>query len=288
MRLLFCLMMGFGAVAVATPADAQPAKPGLLIDQAGLFTLWSDSKPVVVLDVRPRQQFDAGRVPSAQHIDIGAWKAAFGAGADAAGWGKRLGALGIDAETTVVVYDRFTSPSACRAWWLLKYWGVADARVLDGGTVAWKAAKAPPAADRPPTTFRATPQPDRLATRDEVLQAIAADSAGSACLIDTRTDAEWAAGVIPTAKHSDWLNYVDQRTGKLRPAAELERLLASAGYRAGVELDAITYCRSGGRAAVVAFVAELITGRPAANYWGSWNEWSQTPAVPSVQPVAAP
>ncbi|MEM8865564.1 MAG: rhodanese-like domain-containing protein [Planctomycetota bacterium] len=263
---LVCANLSAGSATAATYA-----KPELLASQESLTTLWRRGAPVVVLDVRSRAEFDTLHIPTARHVDIFEWKAAFGDGTDAAAWSRQIGDLGIDARTTVIVYDRFTSPSATRAWWLLKYWGVADVRVLDGGWLSWTPRPLDPMPEqRPPTEFLAQPQPERLATLREV-EAIAGDQT-DVCLVDTRTNQEWNAGIIPTASHSDWINYVDPETAKLRRPDELLSLLAAAGY--DPQRPAVTYCRSGGRASLVAFVMELMGGQPAANYWGSWNEWS--------------
>lgn len=48
--------------------------------------------------------------------------------------------LGITTDRTVVLYDADRSMTAARAWWVLKWGGVPDVRVLDGGLVAWRKA----------------------------------------------------------------------------------------------------------------------------------------------------
>ena len=47
---------------------------------------------------------------------------------------------GVSASRPVVVYDDWGARAAGRAWWLLRYFGHGDVRVLDGGWAAWKAA----------------------------------------------------------------------------------------------------------------------------------------------------
>ncbi|MEM1304420.1 MAG: rhodanese-like domain-containing protein [Planctomycetota bacterium] len=270
---LLAVLIG-AAPAVAADADDY-ARPELLTDQPELTRLLLDAeRRVVVLDVRSQRDYAAGAVPTARRIDIAEWKAAFGDGSDAEGWGERLGRLGIDAQTTVVVYDAATSPNATRAWWILKYWGVDDTRLIDGGYRAWTPpGPAKTLAPPPPTLFIAEPQPDRLATRGEVLDAVSEDRRRGVCLVDTRTGVELLAGKIPTAAHSDWVRYVDPATGRLRTPGELRRLLAEVGFEP--TLPAVTYCRTGGRASVVAFVMELMGGKQVANYYGSWNDWSK-------------
>ncbi|MEM6798038.1 MAG: rhodanese-like domain-containing protein [Planctomycetota bacterium] len=283
MRFFLLLLLLVSAPALGAEANDY-AKPDMVINGSGLSNLLHSDAPLVVLDVRPRAAYDEWHVPSARWIDIRVWKAAFGKpgayGADAEAWSERIGQLGIDSDTTVVVYDKFTSPTAARAWWLLRYWGVSDVRILNGGDVIYRrigtGVSEERAKGRPPTEFQAVAHPERLATSLEVLSEVSARSRVVACLIDTRSAKEFEDGAIPSASHSDWAAYVDAKTGRLKPPAELRRLLKLAGMSSpgsDPKQGIITYCRSGGRAALVAFVAELVGGEPAANYWGSWTAW---------------
>ncbi|TWT37409.1 putative thiosulfate sulfurtransferase [Posidoniimonas corsicana] len=296
---LACLLL-FVAAPTLAAEPASYARPELLIEAAELQTkLGSQPRtlrnmteeearqappPLTLLDVRSAEEFKRGTIASAQRINVGEWKAAFRGGQDAAAWSKRLSEVLLAPNSTVIVFDDAVTPNAARAWWILKYWGVEDVRLLNGGVKAWRAAGSKlslPTKAKTITQFTATPHPERLATADEVMACIGKGDA-EACLIDTRTTGEHTAGYIPTACHTDWQEYVDPATGKIRSPEQLEELLARADFDR--QRRTIAYCQSGGRASVVAFATELMGGRDVANYFGSWGEWSRLPEVPIARP----
>ncbi|TWT78452.1 putative thiosulfate sulfurtransferase [Posidoniimonas polymericola] len=297
--LTFVTLLSLAPGAAAVEESQRYPRPELLIEADELMQRLGDeprlfrnqteadartNPPETLLDVRSEKAFKAGTIVTARHVDIGAWKAAFGDGQDAEAWSKRLGDVLLGEDSTVIVFDDAVTPNAARAWWILKYWGVKDVRILNGGVKAWTAAGGefgPPTTMRTRVPIKAEPHPDRLATAAEVLAFIAAGD-NEAVLIDTRTDGENAAGYIPTACHTDWQECVDPATGKIRSAEELGELLARANFeRSG---RTITYCQSGGRASVVAFATELMGGERVENYFGSWGEWSQLPDAPIARP----
>ena len=56
---------------------------------------------------------------------------------------EMIGGLGIDNNTTVVVYDHGNGAIAARAWWTLRWLGHTNVRVLDGGLAAWSKSEYP-------------------------------------------------------------------------------------------------------------------------------------------------
>src|SRR5690349_3027209 len=97
-----------------------------------------------------RQEYQAGHIPGAVYVDLDEELAAApgpGVGrhplpapeafqAAARSWGLRAG-------EPVVAYDDNGNLSAARAWWLLRWAGHEDVRLLDGGLAAWRAAGHP-------------------------------------------------------------------------------------------------------------------------------------------------
>ncbi len=87
----------------------------------------------------------------------------------------KMGALGVDANTTVVVYDIGNVIWAARIWWALRYYGHDKVYVLEGGSAAWEAAGKPLTTEVviPPTrTFTPTIRPEMRASKAQVHTAI--------------------------------------------------------------------------------------------------------------------
>jgi thiosulfate/3-mercaptopyruvate sulfurtransferase len=272
--------------------DNKPAsyvRPDLLIEPAALKDA-AARKKFILLDARLEAEYRKGHVPGARAVNVSAWKAAFEKDEDRAAWVKRIGSLGIDTGTPVVIYgDRL--PESARVWWLLCYWGIKDVRLLNGGWKGWRAAEGPLSTDVP-VVKAASPdlkaQPERLATRDQLLEGLKKDTLGQ--VIDTRSTGEFTGqkklakrgGAIPQAKHLEWSDTIDQRTGRFKPPAELAKLFKDAGIDPAK--PATTYCQSGGRASVMAFALELTSGKAARNYCRSWAEWGNDERTPIDKP----
>src|SRR3954471_2949660 len=80
--------------------------------------------------------------------------------------------FGINQHSTVVVYDDSRMAYAARTWWLLRYLGHEDVRILNGGFNAWTAI--PGAIDRRVPSFKqgnfkANIQANFIVERDEIL-----------------------------------------------------------------------------------------------------------------------
>lgn len=265
-------------------------KPEMLTQAPDLIKAGARRRPVV-LDARPRDAYLAGHIPGAHWVDLAAWSAAVNNGESRQEWQKRIGALGIDLATPVLVYAEARTVDAARVWWMLRYWGFADVRLLDGGWQAWTGAggRRETAEVKPaPRAPLLKQQAGRLTIRDELTRELQAGKAGQ--IIDTRSYGEHCGdkklanrgGAIPGAKHLEWTDTLDPKTGKVRSAAELTRLFRDAGIDPA--LPSTTYCQSGGRAAMMAFVLELMSGKPARNYYRSWAEWGNHPDTSIIVP----
>lgn len=252
------------------------------------------AKQFVIVDAREQKAYDESRIPGAVRVDAPVWTKAFGDGKDAKGWSKRIGDLGIGADSKVVVYDGGIVADAARMWWILRYWGVRDARLLNGGWPAWQKAGSPVEKTKPKppkaARFAAVPETARLATKTQLLDSLKQHSLQ---IVDARSSDEFCGvdklknkrgGAIPGAKNLDWVNLLDKDSRRFKSPQELRQIFADAG----IDLDKPTaaHCQSGGRSSVMTFVMELMGAKRVANYYASWAEWSSAADTPIV--VAKP
>jgi thiosulfate/3-mercaptopyruvate sulfurtransferase len=285
MKRILVLFIVLAAVPRLGAAEKGYARPQLLIEPAELAKP-DVARSVVILDARSRKKYDAGHIPGARWVSFEEWTKAFQDGKDAEAWSKRLAALGITLDAKVVIYDEAANKDASRIWWVLRYWGVKDARVVNGGWRGWEAGKYPvddkvPAPAANDLTLK--PQGERLATKAFLLQSLKGDKLQ---IVDTRSADEFCGklelakrgGAIPGARLLDWSTLVDAKTHRFKDADELRKLFREAGI--ALDRPTVTYCQSGGRASVMQFAMELMGADAVRNYYGSWAEWGNAEDTP--------
>ncbi|TCM40208.1 sulfurtransferase [Kribbella sp. VKM Ac-2568] len=236
-----------------------------------------------------RDAYDAGHLPGAYFVDLDAELAGPpGAGGrhplpEASVVEAALRRAGVDADTRVVVYDAVNSTAAARAWWIFRYFGLSEVRVLDGGLAGWQEAGGEVTTAVPPESkgsFVASPGHVPMLDAEG-----AAAVAESGVLLDARAPERFAgevepmdkvAGHIPGAVNAPTTANVDA-TGHFLPAEELRERFAGLGVSAEGETG--VYCGSGVTAAHEALALE-IAGVHAPVYVGSWSEWITDPSRP--------
>ena len=288
------LLISFAAFGPARTSAAEPSFQVLAsFDEMIDFQRRVDGS--VLLDVRPRADYDAGHVPNAIWVDIQRAEeiaARPGGLTDRDAWLDWIAPLGLYPGVRVQIMDGARQLDAARVWFLLRYLGVEPVGLINGNFPLWKAQRREmtrEVSERPDLTFPVDFQRDRLATRDDVLNSLQSNDAQ---IIDARSIEEWAGtkmrskrgGHIPTACRIEWSDLVDQE-GKFLPRAKLQTRFNQAGLRPGEPV--ITHCQSGGRASLDAFVAEML-GYPTRNYYMSWSDWGNaddTPITTNDQPA---
>lgn len=269
-----------------------------LIGVAELRSLLGDDArrgDVVLLDVRwslehglEREDYVAGHLPGARLVDLDTdLSAPAGDGGrhplpSAEVFQSAMRRHGVGDATPVVVYDAAKGTIASRAWWVLRYFGHPDVRLLDGGYAAWAEAEAPvetgpPAVVEGPGDFVAVPGGMPLLSA-EGAAAVAADGVLIDCRLPKRYRGEEeprdpVAGHIPGAVNAPTSENLTE-SGLFRSPDELRERFA---HLAGQDVGA--YCGSGVTAPhTVLALASL--GIPAALYLGSWSDWIRDPSRP--------
>ena len=206
-----------------------------------------------------------------------------------------LSRAGVTAQTTIAVYGDNNNWFAAWFFWLLKYYGHADVRLVNGGRVKWLAEGRPLTTAVPayPATAYAPAAADGSirALRDYVLAAVEKDGRQ---LVDVRSPKEFSgelfapenlpqegaqrAGHIAGAVNVPWSMAVAP-DGRFKTAAELRELYDEAGVVARTET--IAYCRIGERSSHTWFVLRYLLGHERVrNYDGSWTEWGSLIGAP--------
>ena len=289
MNRVFAIVIVACSLGVSRADDAKYPRAELLIEPAELAKPLA--KGIIILDARAAAKYKAGHIPDARWVDHGQWAKAFGHGTDAKEWGERIGALGIRADSHVVVYDDNSTKDSARIWWILRYWGVENVRLLNGGWIGWEAGKHATTTDEPTAkeiAFAPKARADRLTTKDQLLESLR--TKGSLQIVDARSEKEFCgdekmnnkrAGAIPGAKQLEWSDLLDKPTQRFKTAKELKALFADAGI--ALDKPSTAHCQSGGRASVMVFAMELMGAKSVGNYYQSWTEWGNaddTPIVP--------
>ena len=243
-----------------------------------------------LLDTRSKKDYDAGHIAGGQWVDAAEWGKAFATGQHPEEWSKRIGDLGMDTDVPVIVYGDALTPDAGRIWWILRYWGIKDVRLLNGGWHAWEAENGTIVKETTPVSARQPklmPQADRLATKDQLLEAL---KKGQLQIVDARSEAEFCgekemakrSGAIPGAVHLEWIDVLDKESQRFKSPEQLAKLFRD--KKIHLDQPTVTHCQSGGRAAVMAFALELMGGKDVRNYYKSWSEWGNAEDTPIEKP----
>jgi thiosulfate/3-mercaptopyruvate sulfurtransferase len=188
---------------------------------------------------------------------------------------------GISAGDAVVAYDASGGTAAARAWWLLRWGGVSDVRILDGGLGAWQRAGGEL------ETGEVVPDPGCVTLSGDGMPVLDPDGAAAlprtgGVLLDARAGERYRGEVEPIDPRAGHVpGAVSAPTtenlcpdGTFLPAAALAERFARLGVRPGTTVAA--YCGSGVTAAhEVAALA--VAGVDAALWPGSWSQWSADP-----------
>jgi thiosulfate/3-mercaptopyruvate sulfurtransferase len=203
---------------------------------------------------------------------------------------------GINNDTTLLLYGDFNNWFAAFAFWVLKYYGYKDVRLINGGRKKWLQEDKALTKDVPTYSkgnFAANePDSNIRVFLDEVKRAV---SAPELKMVDVRSPKEFTGeilappeyptehaqrgGHIPGAVNIPWAQAVNDSDGTFKNTDELKQLYESKGITPDKEI--IAYCRIGERSSHTWFVLKYLLGYPKVkNYDGSWTEWGNMIANP--------
>ena len=207
-----------------------------------------------------------------------------------------LRAAGVDDDTTIVLYGDNNNWFAAWAYWQLRYQGLDNVRLLDGGRVKVEADGLPLTTDAPahaPGTITVPSQTreELRAYRQQVIDGVGAIGRS---LVDVRSPEEFRGelsapahlpqeaaqrrGHIPGAVNVPWSQAVAP-DGTFKPVEELRQLYGARGIDGSDEI--VAYCRIGERSSHTWFVLhELLGYGDVRNYDGSWTEYGSLVGVP--------
>lgn len=279
--------------AAAANAHHGGGQPPAIVSCAWLAVHQADPA-LVVVDVRTADEYNVGHIRDSVSIPFEAPLSAWVTVRDdlllelpdADQMSGVLGDAGIGAWSRVVVVTSYAQPpypqaNATRVAETLRYAGVAQVSILDGGYPAWVAQGRETTTEVPkvtPVTYRGIVNRDAFVTTEYVWQHI-----GRSLIVDARDAAVYSGEVIePWADKAGHIAsavslpapLIWRADGTFRSPADLDKLVRraiGAGHR---DDEVIVYCGVGGYASAWLYVLTDVLGyRNVKMYDGSAQEW---------------
>jgi len=257
-----------------------------------------DSTVIVKMDengmsnISGKARYDEGHIPNTRFADLKGALSSHNNSLDFVmptpeQFAKAIGELGVSNTSRVVVYSADNHVWATRLWWMLRWAGLEQVAVLDGGLNAWKAEGRPistEASNHQPSVFKLALRPELIADRKEVFDAISNDKVN---IIDALPPASYNGkfsmyarpGHIPTATNMPTSDLINE-SGRFKSLEELD--MRQEGER---NERVITYCGGGVAATGAAFVLHRLGFKDVAVYMGSLQEWAPNPENPMTTEV---
>ena len=256
----------------------------------------------VIIDCRNPDAYAAGHIPGAVNVhDIFTFLAMSTPDAIVelrAKFATSFGAAGLSGAETAVCYEESMNSGfgmSCRGYFLLKFMGYPEARVLHGGLVAWKAAGMEVTTEATQAEAKQFPVTDAgremMLDRDDMLAAL---DDKSIVKLDVRDADEWIGessspygkdfcprkGRIPGSRWIEWYRLMKPSASGPMFKSKNEILAECASVGVTPTTPVYLFCFKGARASNSLVALKEAGIDDVRLYFGSWNEWSRDETLP--------
>src|ERR671931_577358 len=273
------------------------AHPEVLVDTQWVEDHIQDTTKVRIaeVDYDPKSNYMLGHIPGSVLFD---WKQDINDPVSRNVLSKQacedlLQRVGISSnDTTLILYGDFNNWFAAFAFWVFKYYGYKDLRLMNGGRKKWLAEDRPVSKEIPQYSkgnFKASDADNTIRVfLNYVKDSLDKVRKNSVAMVDVRSPKEFTGeilappeyptehaqrgGHIPGANNIPWAQAVKESDGTFKSPQELKSLYEAKGVTP--DKDVICYCRIGERSSHTWFVLKYLLGYPSVrNYDGSWTQW---------------
>ena len=270
------------------------AHPEVLVDTQWVADHLKGSEKVRIaeVDYDPRSNYSLGHIPGAVLFD---WKQDINDPVSRNVLSKQacqdlLQRAGLNDDTTLILYGDFNNWFAAFAFWVFKYYGYKDVRLMNGGRKKWLVEDRDVNKDIPiysTGNFKSSHADNSIRVfLNYVKESL--EKGERVARVDVRSPKEFTGeilappeyptehaqrgGHIPGAENIPWSQAVNDNDGTFKSLDELKKLYESKAITPDKEV--IAYCRIGERSSHTWFVLKYLLGYPnVKNYDGSWTEW---------------
>lgn len=190
-----------------------------------------------------------------------------------------LGEKGVSNESAIVVYDEGSQKYSTRVYWILKYLGAQNVKLLHKENTAWRNARIKLTSTVPSvkaTTFTAVLNED-IAVDLAYIKA----NLDNIVLVDARSEKEFLGTEDTEKKYSKGhlpgavsLNFkeVEKEDKSFKTVAEFEKIMTEKGFTA--DKTYVMYCKTGVKASVTyVFFKDVLGYENVKLYDGAYLEW---------------
>lgn len=202
---------------------------------------------------------------------------------------KLMSKNGITTDSEVILYGDFNNWFAAFVFWVFKYYGHKNIKIMNGGRKKWELEKREYTTEEPKiaqTQYSAQKADEKIRAYLDYVRGSLGKS--SIVMIDVRSPKEFTGeitappeypmehaqrgGHIPGAKNIPWATAVNDENGTFKTVEDLKKIYSEKGITS--DKNVICYCRIGERSSHTWFVLKYLLGyQNVVNYDGSWTEW---------------